>query len=204
MNSTGSSNASDPMNQLQILRPVSGTGKTGDPVWVALSWRRITDNMVSCSVIDIDDRKRAEHTADENFNQYKQVTESSPTGSLSSVMRRLPTRTPHLRGSRAIHRKQLQGRELLSLIHEDDRPDFFQPLQRTTANRRSDQYPRLPVHHRNRVRSGSSTLFFTQIIQKDIPVLLINLVDITEQEMLEGTDSTGQRPAQGYHQHGCP
>jgi len=53
--------------------------KNHEPFWVALSWRRITENMVSTSIIDINSRKVAEQAADDNYAQYKQVTENSPS-----------------------------------------------------------------------------------------------------------------------------
>jgi len=54
--------------------------KSKESLWVALSWRRVTDNMVSMSIIDINSRKLAERAAGENLARYQQVTESSPTG----------------------------------------------------------------------------------------------------------------------------
>ena len=155
-----------------------------EPVWVALSWRRITDNMVSCSIIDIDDRKRAEHTADENFNQYKQVTESSPTGIIIVRDEKITYTNPSFTRFSGYTPEELQGKELLGFIHEDDRADFYQLLttdSETTvpANIRDCRF----ITKTGEIRLG--TLFFTQIIQKGIPVLLINLVDITEQEMLK-------------------
>lgn len=37
--------------------------KDQEPLWVNLSWRRVTDNLVSCSVININQRKCAEPAA---------------------------------------------------------------------------------------------------------------------------------------------
>ena len=158
--------------------------KTGDPFWVALSWRRISDNMVSCSVIDIDDRKSAEHTADENYAQYKQVTESSPTGIIIVRDEKITYTNPSFTRFSGYAPEALQGRDLLSLIHEDDRPDFF----RFAANG-GEQTDRTDIRDCRFIKESGeirlSTLFFTHIIQKDTPVLLINLVDITEQEKLK-------------------
>ena len=51
--------------------------KNGEPLWVNLSWRRVSDNQVSCSVIDINKHKCAEQAAEENYTRYQQVTELS-------------------------------------------------------------------------------------------------------------------------------
>ncbi|MFA4824586.1 MAG: ATP-binding protein [Methanoregula sp.] len=51
--------------------------KNQDPLWVNLSWRRVSDNQVSCSVIDINKRKLAEQVAAENYTRYQQATELS-------------------------------------------------------------------------------------------------------------------------------
>jgi PAS domain S-box-containing protein len=51
--------------------------RSKEPLWVNLSWSRVDDNQVSCSVIDINKRKLAEQAAEENYTRYKQVTELS-------------------------------------------------------------------------------------------------------------------------------
>ncbi|PKL68312.1 MAG: hypothetical protein CVV30_10325 [Methanomicrobiales archaeon HGW-Methanomicrobiales-1] len=52
-------------------------GRNKEPLWVNLSWRRVSDNQVSCSVIDLNKRKLAEQAAEENYARYQQVTELS-------------------------------------------------------------------------------------------------------------------------------
>jgi PAS domain S-box-containing protein len=152
--------------------------------WVTLSWRRITDNMVSCSLIDINTRKNAENAADEHFAQYKQVIESSPTGIIIVRNEKITYTNPSFTRFSGYSPEDLLGRDLLSLIHEDDRTDFF-----PTASSGSEILP-LPeireyrfITKSNDIRLG--TMFFTQITQKGSPAWLINLVDITEQEKLK-------------------
>ena len=50
-----------------------------EPVWVNLSWSRITENLLSCTVVDINKFRLAKLAADKIDAQYKQVTDSLPT-----------------------------------------------------------------------------------------------------------------------------
>jgi len=54
--------------------------KAKEPHWANLSWSRIDETIISCSVIDIDAEKRARKEAADSSARYRQVTESSPTG----------------------------------------------------------------------------------------------------------------------------
>jgi PAS domain S-box-containing protein len=152
--------------------------------WVTLSWRRITDNMVSCSLIDINTRKNAENAADEHFAQYKQVIESSPTGIIIVREEKITYTNPSFTRFSGYSPEDLLGRDLLSLIHEDDRADFF-----PTASSGGEILPLPEIReYRFITKSGDirlGTMFFTQIMQKGSPAWLINLVDITEQEKLK-------------------
>ena len=49
------------------------------PVWVSLSGSRITDNLVSFTVIDINKFKLAQKAAEDIDVQYRQVAENFPT-----------------------------------------------------------------------------------------------------------------------------
>ena len=93
--------------------------------WVTLSWRRIADNMVSCSLIDINIRKNAEEAAEEHFAQYRQVIESSPTGIIIVRDEKITYTNPSFTRFSGYSPEELLGKDLLSLIHEEDRADFF-------------------------------------------------------------------------------
>jgi len=49
------------------------------PVWVNLAWNRITENLMSCTVEDINKFRLARMAADKIDAQYRQVTDSLPT-----------------------------------------------------------------------------------------------------------------------------
>ena len=152
--------------------------------WVTLSWRRIADNMVSCSLIDINIRKNAEEAAEEHFAQYRQVIESSPTGIIIVRDEKITYINPSFTRFSGYSPEELLGKDLLSLIHEEDRADFFPGVSAGSGT------PALAEIREFRfiTKSGDTrlgTLFFTQINQKGAPAWLINLVDITEQEQLK-------------------
>jgi PAS domain S-box-containing protein len=158
--------------------------KSKEPLWVALSWRRITENMVSTSIIDIHSRKLAEQAADENYAQYKQVTENSPTSIIILRDEKIVYTNPSFTQFSGHSPGELLGKDLLTLVHEEDRAEFFRFI--STRSEKAD----LPEIGECRfvTKSGEirlSALFFTPIVQRGTPALLINLVDITEREKLK-------------------
>jgi PAS domain S-box-containing protein len=130
---------------------------TGEPLWVNLSWRRVSDNLVSCSVIDINKRKCAEQTAEENFTRYQQVTEGSPTSIIITVDQKIVYTNPAFHIFSGYTADELAGKDLLPLIHNEDQTDFLT----------------ISAHPENH-----------DIQQKGETSLLINLIDITEKEQL--------------------
>ena len=158
--------------------------KSKEPLWVALSWRRITENMVSTSIIDINSRKMAEQAADENYAQYKQVIENSPTSIVILRTEKIVYTNPAFTTFSGYSPADLLGKDLLSLVHEDDRAEFFRFI---SAPGETTDLPEIRecrfITKSGDVRLGA--LFFTHIIQRSTPALLINLVDITEREKLK-------------------
>jgi PAS domain S-box-containing protein len=156
------------------------------PVWVNLSWSRIDDNLVSATVIDIDERKQAQQAAEENYTQYKQVTENAPTCIIILASNRIVYVNPTFQAFTGYESGELIGNELRPIIHPEDR-DLF-PVFPDAPD------PRVPLPGMTELRflakSGDTrlgTLFFTWIIQKGSHAVLINLVDITEHEKLKET-----------------
>jgi PAS domain S-box-containing protein len=158
--------------------------KSLEPFWVALSWRRVTENLVSTSIIDINSRKLAERAADENYSQYKQVTENSPTSIVILRDEKIAYTNPSFTRFSGYSPADLLGQDLLTLVHEEDRAEFFKFI--SAPGEKSG----LPGIRECRFITKSSgerlgALFFTPIVQRGMPALLINLVDITERENLK-------------------
>jgi PAS domain S-box-containing protein len=159
-------------------------GRNKEPLWVNLSWRRVSDNLVSCSVIDINQRKCAEQAAEENYTRYQQVTEDSPTCIIIIKDQKIVYANPAFHLFSGYTADELGGHDLLPLIHADDRPDFF-TLLATPENSRGKTRK---VEYRFLAKTGETRLaaaFFSPIQQKGETSLLINLVDITEKEQLK-------------------
>lgn len=158
--------------------------KNHEPSWVNLSWRRITDNLVSCSVIDINTRKRAEQAAEENYTQYEQVTESSPTGIIILRHREVVYTNPAFRSFSGYGKEDLIGKDFISLIHPEDQSRFSGfGVPGTTVLPAPDVTECRFLSKSGEVRLGA--LFFVQIQQRGGVTVLINLVDITEREKLK-------------------
>jgi len=164
--------------------------KSQDPFWVTLSWSRIDANLVSCSVIDINQRKLAEQAAEENSQQYQQVTDHAPTGIVVLNGGKISYTNPTFRSFTAYDADELTGKDFGVLIHPNDR-DAFPALPESP-----DAGTPLPglTEVQFRTKTGETklgTLFFTWIHQKGLPAVLINLVDITAYERLKESVETG-------------
>lgn len=172
------------------------TRKDGSAVWVNLSWSRIDENLVSCSVIDIDQRRKAEQEAEENSAQYRQVTENAPTCILILRRNRIIFANPSCKTFFNSEPGELTDKEMASLIHPDDR-DIFPPLP--DAPDPSHPLPSM-AEVRFRTNGGESrlgTVFFSWITRRGEPAILVNLVDITEHERLKAASLLDRERRQG-------
>lgn len=165
------------------------------PIWVNLSGSRITENLVSCTVIDINKYKLARQAADEIDAQYKQVADNFPTCIIIIRNQMIVYTNPSFEVFSNYTRKDLMGKDPISLIHPDDHEEFRNSCH--LAETRSPPPGKIEVGIR--IKSGKTrpaTLFFTRILQGEIPAVLINLVDIPGQEGLKDQiqhDSKRQR-----------
>jgi PAS domain S-box-containing protein len=158
--------------------------KTKEAFWVNLSWSRLSANLVSCSVIDVNQRRFAERAAEENFYQYKQVTESSPTAIVIVQDRKIVFLNPAFKTFSGHDPDELLGHDIVSILHPEDREGF--PDMTWSEDSRAS----LPdmEEYRFLTKTGETrlgALFFTRIVQRGTPAVLINLVDITEREKLK-------------------
>ena len=154
------------------------------PIWVNLSGSRITENLVSCTVMDINKYKLAKQAADEIDAQYKQVADNFPTSIIIIRNQMIVYANPSFEEFSNYTRKDLMGKDPISLIHTEDHEEFRNSCH--LAETRSPPPPRLEAGIR--IKSGRirpATLFFTRILQGEIPAVLINLVDIPGQEGLK-------------------
>lgn len=170
--------------------------KDGTPAWVNLSWSRIDGNQVTCSIIDIHMRKQAEQDAEENHTQYQQVTEHAPTSIIILKDNRIVYINPSFRNFTGYEPAEILGKELQSVMQEEDRQRL--PTLPVTPDARQPLPSGMDL--RCVTKSGETrlaTLFFTWISQKGAPVVLVNLVDITEHERLKESIQLDRERRQG-------
>ena len=158
--------------------------KAQEPVWVALSWRRITENLVSCSIIDVNTRKLAEQAAKESSARYQQVTENSPTGIIILRDEKIAYTNPSFTVFSGYSPAELAGKDLLTLVHEKDRAEFFKFISAKDDKGEPAEIGECRFIAKNG-EERLAALFITRIEQQGSPALLINLVDITEREKLK-------------------
>ena len=89
--------------------------KTKEPHWVNLSWSRIDDTVVSCSVIDTNTEKLVRQEAVDSSTQYRQVTENSPTGMVITDHTKILFANPAFSIFSGTHRTNAQAGILLTV-----------------------------------------------------------------------------------------
>ena len=167
--------------------------KSKDPHWVNLSWSRIDDTTVSCSVIDINAEKIARKEASDSSTQYRQVTENSPTGIIITEGTRILFANPAFVKILGCEPAESAGHDLKESIIPEDRERFGIFAARWSAP--------APVADRAEFRmttkSGEirrAVLYFTPITRDGRPAGLVNVIDNTEwEEYRERVEQTRER-----------
>lgn len=167
-----------------------------EPVWVNLSWNRITENLISCTVVNINAFKLAKLAADEIDARYKQVSDSLPTSIIIIRNQMIVYANPSFTAFSGYEPDELLGKDPLTLIHPDDQADFTKACQLAET-------PSLPPA-RSEIRflikskkTRYATLFFSTILQDESPAVLINLVDIPERESTQERAQLDKRRKRG-------
>ena len=167
--------------------------KTNEPHWVNLSWSRIDDTVVSCSVIDINAEKLARQVAVDSSTQYRQVTENSPTGMVITERTKIIFANPAFSTFSGYEPAECIGRDLGDSVLDADKERFM-----TFAGRWDIAAP-VPdrAEFRFATKSGEirrAVLYFTPITRDNRQVGLINLIDNTEwEEYRERVEQTKER-----------
>lgn len=163
-----------------------------EPLWVNLSWSRITENLISCTVTDINKFRLARQAADKIDAQYKQVTDSLPTCIVIIREQMIVYTNPSFEAFSGYVPEELLGKDPITLIQPDDRNDFLQSCHLAeTGSSPSGRTEVNVVLKSGKIRPA--TLFFTKILQNGSPSVLINLVDIPEQESSKGRTQESKR-----------
>jgi PAS domain S-box-containing protein len=144
------------------------------PLWVNLSWNRITENLISCTVVDINKFRLAKMAADQIDAQYKQVSDSLPTCIVIIRDQMIVYANPSFEAFSGFVREDLLGKDPLSLVHPDDQVDFLQSSHLAETGSVPDRSEVNVLIKSGKIRPA--TLFFTRILQNGSPSVLINLV----------------------------
>jgi PAS domain S-box-containing protein len=167
--------------------------KTGEPHWVNLSWSRIDDTVVSCSITDINAEKLARELAADTSTQYRQVTDSSPTGMVITEHTKILFANPAFSTFSGYGPDECTGRDITDSVMDEDKDRF-----RTFASRwdtpapASDRAEFRFITKKGEIRRA--VLYFTPIIRNNRPAGLVNLVDNTEwEEYRERVEQTKER-----------
>jgi PAS domain S-box-containing protein len=152
--------------------------------WVNLSWSRIIGNLVSCSVMDMNKYKLAEEEANDNYSQFRQLTDGSPTSIMIIRNQKIVYMNPSFAAFSGYEPGELLDKETTPIIHPEDQDSFLH-----TCHLAEMQSP-MPERSEIKIltKSGDTrlaSLFFTRILQKGVPAVLINIIDITEQKVLQ-------------------
>ncbi|MDD1702816.1 MAG: PAS domain-containing sensor histidine kinase, partial [Methanoregula sp.] len=159
----------------------SFTTKDGAPHWVNLSWSRIDDILVSCSVIDIHAQKILEQSAAENAAQYRQLTESSPTGIVITDGGKIVFANPVFSVFSGFEPAECSGKLFEDFILDADREKFREFSRRWEVPAPVPDRAEFLFRSKNGDKK-KAMLYFTPITRNDGPAALLSLIDNTQWE----------------------
>jgi len=158
--------------------------KDGSSCWVNLSWGQISDDLVSCSVININARKLAEKLNNDNMMKYRQLTEGSPTSILVVQNGYIRFANPSFITFVEYPPAEITGKSLASFIDKGDLDAFTEFAAKWVQ--------KIPAKHSKEFRfltkNGEiriGALFTNQVMHMGNPATLVNIVDISEKQRLE-------------------
>jgi len=157
--------------------------KSGNGCWVNLSWNTIDESTISCTAVNINDRKIAEKLNDDNMMKYSQLTENSPTGILIIQEGVIQFTNPSFLIFSGYSKDELSGKILDEFIDSRDRAEYHEFAKHWSKNKyiHEDLEIRF-VNKSGGMRFGALTA--TSIFHLEKPATLINIIDISEKQRL--------------------
>ena len=157
--------------------------KSGNGCWVNLSWNTIDEATISCTAVNINDRKNAEKLNDDNMMKYSQLTENSPTGILIIQDGAIQFANPSFLIFSGYSKNELAGKILDEFVDSRDRDEYHEFAKHWSKNK----YIHEDLEIRFVTRSGGmrfGALTATSIFHLEKPATLINIIDISEKQRL--------------------
>ncbi|MDO8872473.1 MAG: PAS domain S-box protein [Methanoregula sp.] len=183
-----------PMEKERFLEKISKTKatenfeirlgtKSGAGCWVNLSWNTIDETTISCTAVNINDRKIAEKLNNDNMMKYSQLTENSPTGILIIQDGAIQFSNPSFSVFSGYSNNELAGKTLDEFVDSCDRNEFIEFAKHWSENKHihGDIEIRF-VTKTGRMRFGALTA--NSIFHLEKPATLVNIVDISEKQRL--------------------
>jgi len=157
--------------------------KSGNGCWVNLSWNTIDESTISCTAVNINDRKIAEKLNDDNMMKYSQLTENSPTGILIIQDGVIQFTNPSFLIFSGYSKDELAGKILDEFVDSRDRAEYQEFAKHWSKNKyiHEDLEIRF-VNKSGGMRFGALTA--TSIFHLEKPATLINIIDISEKQRL--------------------
>ena len=157
--------------------------KSGNGCWVNLSWNKIDEFTISCTAVNINDRKIAEKLNNDNMMKYSQLTENSPTGILIIQDGIIQFANPSFSIFSGYSINELPGKTLDEFVDSRDRNEYIEFAKRWSKNKY--------IHEDLEIRFVSKTggmrfgaLTANSIFHLEKPATLINIIDISEKQRL--------------------
>ncbi len=157
--------------------------KSGKGCWVNLSWNPIDETTISCTAININDRKIAEKLNNDNMMKYSQLTENSPTGILIIQDGAIQFANPSFLIFSGYSNNDLFGKTLDEFVDSRDRDEYHEFAKHWSKNK----YLHDDLEIRFITRTGGmrfGALTATSIFHLEKPATLINIIDISEKQRL--------------------
>ncbi|MDP3396460.1 MAG: PAS domain S-box protein [Methanoregula sp.] len=157
--------------------------KSGNGFWVNLSWNPIDESTISCTAVNINDRKIAEKLNNENMMRYLQLTENSPTGILIIQGGIIQFTNPSFLIFSGYSKDELRGKILDEFVDSRDRAEYHEYAKHWSKNK----YLHEDLEIRFVTKSGGmrfGALTATSIVHLEKPATLINIIDISEKQRL--------------------
>lgn len=157
--------------------------KSGKSCWVNLSWNTIDENIISCTAVNINDRKIAEKLNYDNMMKYSQLTENSPIGILLTQDGIIQFSNPAFSVFSGYSKDELAGKNLEEIIDAEDLDEYTDFIKKRSDNK--------PIHGDIEIRFVSKNggmrfgaLTANSLFHLEKPATMINIVDISEKQRL--------------------
>jgi len=160
--------------------------KEGDDCRVDLSWHPVDDTTFCCTAIAMSFPEISEKKIDADLVQYRRFAETLPTCILIVRNGKILYANPAFLTFSGYLRDEIPGTDFLSLIDDHDRDTINESIERgLRGDAKADRNETRFISKSGNKRMA--LLFTLPVVYSGEPAILINLVDISEKQLLEDT-----------------